>query len=111
MPNTFTQQQKVDIRNAWAQIRSKARSQEFVEFGDFVVHGCTFFTVQGRTDATRFTMYMMGPGDTQSRGWQGRSVRATTDLEDFLSTGEIPNLIQKDDREVWLSSIKTTMVK
>ena len=89
MPNTFTQQQKVEIRSAWARIKSKARSQEFVEFGDFVVHGCTFFTVQGRTDATRFTMYMMGPGDTQSRGWQGRSVRAFTDLEDFLSTGEI----------------------
>lgn len=29
----------------------------------------------------------------------------------ILSTGEIPNLIAKDDKEVWLSNIKNQMMK
>lgn len=86
---TFTQQQQDELRDAWRQIRVAAQSQKLVNFGDpnFVVHGCTFLTRQGRTDSTRFTTYMMGPGETKYI--QGRSVRSTTDLEHFLSTGEI----------------------
>ncbi len=29
----------------------------------------------------------------------------------ILSTGEIPNLIPKDDKEVWLSNIKNVLIK
>ena len=29
----------------------------------------------------------------------------------ILSTGEIPNLIPKDDKEVWLTNIKNSLVK
>ena len=29
----------------------------------------------------------------------------------ILSTGEIPNLIAKDDKEVWLSNIKNQLIK
>lgn len=29
----------------------------------------------------------------------------------ILSTGEIPNLIPKDDKEIWLTSIKNDLVR
>ena len=88
----FTQQQQDELRDMWDKIKGAAQSQVLVNFGDprFVVHGCTFLTRQGGAyggDPTRFTFYMMGPGET---GYdQSRSVRSNPAFERFLSTGEI----------------------